>query len=173
MVQQMGSMTVTIEFPVSLNFLVYAWRVSDRAEKNQMPFGWAPSGLWPAAERQIKVEQVWNVQLDAMAHVGVAGHDGQCLADPAYHLRELFAPGTHGDQAFHATWDFFVPWWSQSRNAYDLAAAPFLDAIRSGHHGISDSLTVLILYDELPGLRRDFVAGIVVPFEQLIRNASQ
>ncbi|SDX02059.1 hypothetical protein SAMN04489725_1316 [Alicyclobacillus hesperidum] len=163
--------TTTILFPASLNFIVYAWSVYYDTNKNQPPIESQVSGIWPLEERFIKLEEVWNSQVNEIGQTGVSIHEGHCLENPAHHFRALFMPGTEGDQAFYTSWKFFFEWWSYARTAYDLAITPFLDEIRLKYNSNNESLTLLILYDEpYSALRRDFVGGIAVPFEELVRN---
>ena len=172
----MHTATVRVDFPASLNFIIYAQDVgmmlsrSTESGPDHVDKAWRVSAnlqYWPNDKDNDRVAATWAEQLENESHGGMR------LGEPTRHFRALFAATDEGEQEFHMAWKGFYEWWSMARTAYEYAVQPFVDPIVKHYIKQNQSMTILVIYrGPPPGCSLQTPSIHVAPFEKLVIEKS-
>ncbi len=163
---------LTIDFPATLNFVLYAdaiYALTRKEEAGFPGFSVPEIALLPRDLQTDAFKGLWDGFGQATIRANSVACDMENVFDRQIRFRPLWSPGPQIDPIYQRIWEAFYSWWDMTRSVYNMALQAFRDLVTEWRTRHGYMRYIFLTFREIPTyLCSQFDHGLILPFEQLM-----
>lgn len=170
----MNDNLLTVDFPATLNFILYADAIyaCTRKEGTGFPgFGVPEVALLRRDLQTDTFRCLWEEFGQATVHADSVACDMENVFDHQIRFRPLWSSGPQIDPIYQRIWEAFYSWWDMTRSVYNMALQAFRDLVTEWRTRHDYMRYIFLTFRDIPTyLSSQFDHGLILPFEQLMKG---
>lgn len=168
----MNNNLLTIDFPATLNFVLYADSIyaHTRKEGTGFPgFGVPEIALLPRDRQTDTFRRLWDGFGQATIGADSSACDIENVFDHQIRFRPLWSAGSQIDAIYQRVWDAFYSWWDMMRSVYNMALQAFRDLVSAWRTRHDFIRYIFLTFRDVPTyLSSQLDHAVILPFDQLM-----
>lgn len=159
---------LTIDFPATLNFVLYADAIyaHSRKEEGGFPGFRVPEvALLPRDVQTDAFRRLWDGFGQATIRANSVACDMGNVFERQIRFRPLWSPGPQIDPIYQRVWDAFYSGWDMTRSVYDMALQAVWDIVSEWRTRHEYMRYIFLTFRDIPSyLSTQFDYGLILPF---------